>query len=80
MERYDIEVLRFSNEYIDRRFDMVCKTIDEKVKQRITLHQQTTIAYPCRTNKPPLKGEVAPTPKALVTEGFSPRRQRCDYK
>ncbi len=38
IERYGIEVLRFSNEDIDRRFDMVCKTIDEKVKQRITLH------------------------------------------
>ena len=35
LERYDLEVIRFSNMDIDRNFTAVCETIDERVKQRI---------------------------------------------
>ena len=32
---YEIEVIRFSNYDIDNNFSMVCKTIDDKVKERL---------------------------------------------
>ncbi len=35
LERYDLEVVRFSNTDIDRNFDAVREAIDEKVKKRI---------------------------------------------
>ena len=33
LERYGLEVMRFSNSDIDRNFAAVCATIDEKVKR-----------------------------------------------
>ena len=35
LERYDLEVVRFSNTDIDRNFDAVREAIDEKVKKRV---------------------------------------------
>ena len=36
IERYGIEVIRFSNEDIDKNFDAVCKMIDKIIKDRTT--------------------------------------------
>ena len=35
LEKYDLEVIRFSNIEIDRYFNDVCRAIDQKVKERI---------------------------------------------
>ena len=35
MERYDIQVIRFSNSDIDCKFDGVCYMIDKAIKERI---------------------------------------------
>ena len=35
LERYGLEVIRFSNADVDKNFVGVCEAIDEKVKQRI---------------------------------------------
>ena len=35
LERYGLEVIRFSNLDVDKNFAGVCEAIDEKVKQRI---------------------------------------------
>ena len=35
LERYDLEVIRFSNMDIDRNFTAVCEAIDAKVKERV---------------------------------------------
>ena len=35
LERYDLEVIRFSNMDIDRNFTSVCEAIDGKVRKRI---------------------------------------------
>ena len=34
LEKYDLEVIRFSNVEIDRHFSAVCSAIDSKVKER----------------------------------------------
>ena len=34
LEKYDLEVIRFSNVEIDRHFSAVCSAIDRKVKER----------------------------------------------
>ena len=36
LEKYDLEVIRFSNIEIDRYFNDVCRAIDQKVKERIS--------------------------------------------
>ena len=36
LEKYDLEVIRFSNIEIDRYFNEVCEIIDQKVKERIS--------------------------------------------
>lgn len=34
LEHYDLQVLRFTNSDVDKNFNIVCKQIDETVKQR----------------------------------------------
>ena len=36
LEKYNLQVVRFSNEDIDNRFDMVCKNIDIIIQSRIS--------------------------------------------
>ena len=36
LEKYTLQVVRFSNEDIDNRFDMVCKNIDIIIQSRIS--------------------------------------------
>jgi len=35
LEQYGLEVIRFSNDEIDRHFDDSCRYIEEKIKERI---------------------------------------------
>jgi very-short-patch-repair endonuclease len=35
LEKYDVEVLRFTNTDIDKRFDAVCTVIDRTVQERL---------------------------------------------
>lgn len=37
LKQYNIEVLRFTNKDIDDRFSEVCKTIDRKVMERLSV-------------------------------------------